>query len=82
MVQDGAVQAAEGVYGGGDEGLAIFRGEEGLLDGVAELGAAALLNEGLGLPAGGEIAEDDLCPSLTEEADGGCATPMERRSPP
>jgi hypothetical protein len=73
VVQDGAVQAAEGGYGSGDEGVAIFRGGEGLLDGAAELGAAALLNEGLGLLGGGAVAEHDLCAGLTEEADGGCA---------
>jgi hypothetical protein len=72
VVQDGAVEAAEGVYGGGDEGLAIFWREEGLLDSAAEFRAAALLDEGLGLPGGGEVAEDYLCAGLTEEADGGC----------
>jgi len=73
VVEDGTVQSAEGGYGSGDEGLAVFRGGEGLLDGAAELGAAALLDEGLGLLGGGEVAEDDFCPGLTEEADGGCA---------
>src|SRR6266566_6382490 len=73
VVQDGAVQAAEGGYGSGDEGLAIFRGGEGLLDGAAELGASALLDEGLGLLGGGAVAEDHLCACLAEEADGGCA---------
>jgi hypothetical protein len=73
VVQYGAVEAAERGYGGGDEGLAIFWREEGLLDSAAEFRAAALLNKGLGLLGGGEVAEDYLCAGLTEEADGGCA---------
>ena len=49
VVQDGAVETAEGGYGRGDEGLAVFRGVEGLLDGAAEFRVAALLGQGLGL---------------------------------
>ena len=73
VVEDGAVEAAEGGDGRGDEGLAVFGGGEGLLDGAAEFGAAALVDEGFGLLGGGAVAEDDLCAGLTEEADGGCA---------
>jgi hypothetical protein len=73
VVQDGAVEAAKGSYSGSDEGLAIFRGGEGLLEGAAELGATALLDQGLGLLGGGEVAEDNPGASLAEEADGGCA---------
>ena len=68
-----AVEVAEGGYGGGNEGLAIFGSGESLLDGAAEIRASALLNESFGLLCGGEVTEDDLGASLTEEADGGCA---------
>ena len=47
--------------------------KRGLLDGAAEVGASALVDEGFGLLGGGAVAEDDLCAGLTEEADGGCA---------
>ena len=73
MIQDGAVEAAEGGDSGGDESLAVLGGGEGLLDSAAESGAAALLDQGLGLLGGREEAEDHLCAGLTEEADGGCA---------
>ena len=73
VVEDSAVEAAKGGYGGGDEGLAIFRGGEGLLDGAAEVRASALGDEGFGLLCGGEVAEDDLRAGLAEEADSGGA---------
>ena len=73
VIQDGAVEAAEGGDGSGDEGFAIFRGEERLLDSAAEVGAAALGCEGFSLASGGEVTEDDPGAGLAEEADGGCA---------
>ena len=73
VVEDGAVEAAEGGDCSGDEGLTVLRGGERLVDGAAEVGAAALPNEGFGLLGGGAVAEDDPCAGLTEEADGGSA---------
>ena len=73
MVEDGAVDAAEGGDGGGDEGFAVFRGVEGLVDGAAEVGTAALGDEGFGLLGCAAVVEDDLCAGLTEEANGGGA---------
>jgi hypothetical protein len=49
VIEDGAVEAAEGSYGGVDEGLAVIRSEEGLLDGAAEVRASTLGDEGFGL---------------------------------
>src|SRR5207245_7706246 len=73
VVEDGAVKAAKGGYRGGDEGLAVFGGEEGLLDGAAQLWVSALLDEGFRLAGGGAVAEDDFGAGLTEEADRGGA---------
>jgi hypothetical protein len=73
VVQDGAVEAAEGGYRSGDEGLTIVWSGEGLVDGTAEVGAPTLGYEFFCLSRGGEVAEDYLCAGLTEEADGGCA---------
>jgi hypothetical protein len=73
VVQDGAVESTEGGYGCSDEGLAIFGGGERLLDGAAEVGAAAFGDEFFCLLRGGEVAEDHLCAGLAEEANGGRA---------
>jgi hypothetical protein len=71
MVEDGAVDTAEGGGGGDDEGFAVFRGVEGLVDGAAEVGTSALGDEGFCLFGCGAVVEDDLRASLAEEADGG-----------
>ena len=73
MVEDGAVEAAKGGDGSGDEGLTVFGSGELLLDGAAEIGAAAFCDEGFGLWGGGAITEDDPGTGLPEEADGGGA---------
>ena len=73
VVEDGAVDATEGGCGGGDEGFTVFWCVEGLMDGSAEIGAAALGDEGFGLLGCAAIAEDDLRAGLTEETNGGCA---------
>ena len=44
-----------------------------MLDGPAELGTAALFDEGIGLLGGSAVAEDHLCAGLAEEADSGGA---------
>ncbi len=66
-----AVEAAKGGDGSSDEGCAVFRSEERLLDGAAELGASAFGDEGVGLLRGGAVAEDNPGASLAKEADGG-----------
>ena len=71
MVEDGAVDAAEGGGGGGNEGFAVFRGVEGLVDGAAEVGAAAFGDEGFRLFGCGAVVEDNLCAGLAEETNGG-----------
>lgn len=43
------------------------------MDGLAEVGTAALGDEGFGLLGGGAVAEDDSGSGLVEEADGGAA---------
>jgi hypothetical protein len=73
VVEDGAVDAAEGGDGGGDEGFTIFRGVEWLMEGAAEVGTAALGDEGFGLLGCAAVVEDDLCACLAKETDGGCA---------
>lgn len=73
MVEDGAVEAAEGSHGSGDEGLTVFGSGERLLDGATEIGTTALCDEGFGLRGGGAITEDDPGSGLAEEADGGSA---------
>src|SRR5882757_3389453 len=73
VVQDGAVEAAEGGYRSGDEGLAILRRGKGLVDGAAEVGASTLGYEFFCLFRGGEVAEDDLRAGLAEETYGGGA---------
>jgi len=72
VIENDAVETSEGGYGSSDEGLAVLRREEGLLNGAAEFGATALCDERFGLLRGGAIAEDDLCACFVEEADGGC----------
>jgi hypothetical protein len=52
VVEDGTVEAAEGGDGSSDEGLTVFGRGERLLDGAAEIGAAAFCDEGFGLRGG------------------------------
>ncbi len=52
-------------------------GVEGLVDGAAVVGAAALGGEGFGLLGCAAVVEDDLCTGLAEEADGGGADSAE-----
>jgi hypothetical protein len=44
-----------------------------LEDGAADVGTAALGDEGFGLLGGGPVAEDHFGAGLMEEANGGCA---------
>jgi hypothetical protein len=71
VIEHGAVEAAEGCYGSGDEGLTIFGGGERLLNGAAEIGATAFCDEGYGLRSGGAITEDNFGSGLAKETYGG-----------
>jgi|HubBroStandDraft_6_1064221.scaffolds.fasta_scaffold1132348_2 hypothetical protein len=71
MVNDEAVDAAEGSYGGGDEGLAVFGGVEVVLDGDGLGWASAGFGEFVGEGGGGLVAEGYFGSGLMEEADGG-----------
>ena len=70
MVDDKDIERAEGGDGGGDEGLAVFRGGKLLLDGDAVGGSAKLGDEGFGLLAGALVAEGDAGTGLAEETNG------------
>ena len=70
MVDDKAVDAAEGLDGGGDERLAVFRGVEVVLDGEGLGWASAGCGQFVGLGGGGLIAEGYFGSGLMEEADG------------
>src|SRR6202012_2405209 len=61
VIEDGAVEGGECCDGCGNEGFAVFWSEERLLDGAAQVGAAALGGEGFSLSGSGAVAEDDLC---------------------
>ena len=71
MVEDGTVETAEDCDGCSDECLTFFGRGERLLDGAAEIGAAAFGDEGFGLWGGGAITEDDPGSGLAEETYGG-----------
>ena len=73
VIENDAVEPAEGFDGGFDESAAVFGGGERLMDGLAEVGTAALGDEGFGLLNSGAVAEDDFGSGLAEETDGGTA---------
>lgn len=70
MIDDEDVDAAEGFDGGSDEGLAIFRGVEGVADGASVGWASAGCGELGGFGFGVLIAEGDFGSGLMEESDG------------
>ena len=71
MIDDEDVDAAEGFDGGSDEGLAIFRGVEGVADGASVGWASAGFGELGGFGFGVLIAEGYFGSGLVEQADGG-----------
>jgi hypothetical protein len=73
VVGDEDVEVAEGRESVGDEGFAVFRRFQRLLDGKAEVGTSAGGGERVGLVGSLAIAEGDAGSGLAEEADRGRA---------
>ena len=69
VVDDEDVEAAKGLDGGGDEGVAVFGGGERLLEGDG----AGFGGEDVGGAGGGEVAEGDAGAGLAEEPHSGRA---------
>ncbi len=73
VVDDQAVEPPKGRDRGGDQGAAVFRRCQRLLDGAAKAFAAKLGGEGFGAVARLLVAEDDAGAGLAKQADGGSA---------